>query len=233
MGSLFLARHATTEASATGRNLGRRADPPLAPAGRDLALRLGHALWLEIDELPHAAEGDLRLISSSALRCRETMDAVATALVEGGLRPTAIEPHAELLELDYGEWDGLTAAESQQRDPAVRAAWEADPFQNRAPGGESGRDVAERAFPVLDEIQAWLAEADARCAVVVAHNHVNRVWLCRLIGWPMRDYRDRVVQDPAGYSLITFPSGRASVVRRLNAMPPVQPAGGQEPGLPL
>jgi broad specificity phosphatase PhoE len=71
---------------------------------------------------------------------------------------------------------------------------------------------------VLDPIEAWLAEDRARCAVVVAHNHVNRVRLCALFGWPMREYRERLTQDPAGYNLIGF-GGPVPVVRRLNAAP--------------
>jgi broad specificity phosphatase PhoE len=222
MGSLFLARHATTEASAAGQNLGRRDDPPLAPAGHELATRLGHAVLLEIAEVPPPGEGELRLISSSALRCRETVAAIAAVLVEAGMRPGAIESRPGLLEIDYGEWDGLTADESRRRDPELRAAWEADPHMTRAPSGESGRAVVERSFTVFDEVDAGLAGGEARCAVVVAHNHVNRIRLCRLMGWPPRDYRDRVAQDPAGYNLITVPPGDGAppVVRRLNASPP-------------
>jgi broad specificity phosphatase PhoE len=231
MGSLFLARHATTEASVAGRNLGRRDDPPLAPAGRELASRLGHAMFLEIGELPRPGTGELRLIASSALRCRETADAVASVLIDAGLRPTAIESEPGLIEIDYGDWDGFTADESRRRDPELRAAWEADPHETRAPSGESGRDVALRSQPVFDEVEAWLADGDARCALVIAHNHVNRIRLCRLMGWPPRDYRDRVVQDPGGYSLITFPSGGGpSVVRRLNALPPAWPPSGRDAG---
>ena len=51
---------------------------------------------------------------------------------------------------------------------------------------------------------------------MVAHNHVNRLRLCALLGWPMREYRDRLANDPGGYSLVTFGSDVA-VVRRVNA----------------
>lgn len=221
MGSLVLARHATTAASVAGRNLGRRGDSPLAAAGLELATRLGDAVRAEIEDLLLAQAPELRLVSSSARRCRETIDRIVGALDGDRAALGAVEPHDGLLELDYGDWDGLTPDECRQRDPELRAAWEADPYATRAPGGESGRDVAERSFPIFDELEAWLAGGDRRIAVVVAHNHVNRIRLCRLIGWPPREYRDRVVQDPGGYSLITFPSaGRPPVVRRVNALPP-------------
>ncbi|MEO6059074.1 MAG: histidine phosphatase family protein, partial [Candidatus Limnocylindria bacterium] len=123
-----------------------------------------------------------------------------------------------LMEIDYGEWEGLTSDECAARDPELRAAWEADPYATRTPGGESGADVAGRAFPILSGIREWLAGEATRCAIVVAHNHVNRLWLTALIGWPMADYRRRLSQDPAGYSLIGFDGG-VPLVRRLNASP--------------
>ncbi|HEX2844186.1 MAG TPA: histidine phosphatase family protein [Candidatus Limnocylindria bacterium] len=212
MGSLVLVRHAITAASAAGRNLGQREDPPLSDAGMELADRLGLAIAAELSELPH---DELRVITSPALRCRQTAAAIGSAL---GVAADALEVEPGLLEIDYGSWDGLTADEARERDPELRAAWEADPFATRCPDGESGSDVARRAFAVLEPIEAWLAADRARCAVVVAHNHVNRLRLCALFGWPMREYRARLMQDPGGYSLVGF-GGEAPVVRRVNAAP--------------
>ena len=212
MGSLILVRHATTAASESGRNLGRKGDPPLAPAGERLAVRLAAALSAELEELPH---DELRLVSSPALRCRQTAAALASGL---GLAAGAVEAVPGLMEIDYGAWDGLTADECRARDPERRAAWEADPYGTRCPEGESGSDVARRAFAVLEPLEAWLAEDRARCAIVVAHNHVNRLRLCALLGWPMRDYRERLANDPGAYSLVTF-GADTPVVRRVNAAP--------------
>ncbi|HET8776574.1 MAG TPA: histidine phosphatase family protein [Candidatus Limnocylindria bacterium] len=212
MGSLILVRHSTTAASVAGRNLGRSHDPPLAPEGADLAARLAETLSIELGELPH---DELRLLSSPALRCRQTAAPIATAL---GLEAHAVELDDGLMEIDYGAWDGLTAEECRARDPDLRAAWEADPYATRCPEGESGADVALRAFAILEPLEAWLAEDRARCAIVVAHNHVNRLRLCALLGWPMREYRNRLAQDPAGYSLIGL-GGATPVIRRVNAAP--------------
>jgi broad specificity phosphatase PhoE len=212
MGTLILVRHATTAASASGRNLGQRGDPPLAAAGRELATRLGVTLVAELGELPHE---ETRLVSSPAARCRETAAAIAAAL---DLAPATVELDPRLLEIDYGAWDGLTADECRERDPERRAAWEADPYATRCPDGESGSDVARRSFAALAPVEAWLAADRARCAVVVAHNHVNRLRLCALLGWPMREYRERLAQDPGGYNVVTF-GQETPVVRRVNAAP--------------
>jgi broad specificity phosphatase PhoE len=212
MGTLILVRHAITAASAAGRNLGQRSDPPLASEGAELARRLGRSLSHELDELPH---DELRVVSSPARRCRQTAEAIAPAV---RVAPDAIEITEGLLEIDYGAWDGLTAEECRVRDPELRAAWEADPYATRCPDGESGGDVARRAFAALEPIEAWLAAERSRCAIVVAHNHVNRLRLCALFGWPMREYRERLAQDPGGYSLIGL-GGAEPVIRRVNAAP--------------
>jgi len=212
MGNLILVRHATTEASASGRNLGSGTDAPLTEGGLELATRLGATLAAELDELPR---DELRILSSSAQRCRQTAAAVAAAV---GVDPASIEVEAGLLEIDYGDWDGLSPEECAARDPELRARWEADPFSTRCPNGESGEDVARRSFAVLEPLEAWLADARGRCAIVVAHNHVNRVRLCALFGWPMREYRARVVQDPGGYNIVAF-GGPIPVIRRVNAAP--------------
>lgn len=212
MSSLFLVRHATTAASEQGRNLGRSSDLPLSPAGHELSGSLGRAIREELVELP---ADELRLVSSPAARCRETMDGIRAALESS---PPDVELEPGLLEIDYGDWDGLTAEECRARDPQLRRAWEADPYSTACPRGESGADVAARAFPVLDALDAWLAAAESRCAIVVAHNHVNRLRLCTLMGWPMHEYRDRIVQDPGGYSIVTV-GGEMPVIRRINAAP--------------
>ena len=210
MGSLFLVRHATTEASKAGRNLGQRSDQGLAVEGEILATHTGSAI---LEELAALSEDDVRIVSSPALRCRLTADAIAAAL------GSEVELDAALQELDYGAWEGLTPEESLARDPALRARWERNPYLTSTPGGESGRDVARRAFPVLDLLEAWLMGDRSRAVVVVSHNHVLRLRLTAVLGLPLRDYRRRVVTDPAGYSLITY-GGQRPIVRRINVSPP-------------
>lgn len=211
MGTLFLVRHATTDASASGRNLGRASDPPLTAEGLELAARTAAAVAAELAALPH---DQLRLVTSPALRCRQTAKPIAAAV---GIGEREVEVDPSLLEIDYGAWDGLTAEECETRDPQLRATWNADPYATRTPDGESGADVAGRAFPALEAIEAWLAADRARAAIAVSHNHVVRLRVAAALGLPLADYRRRVIADPGGYSMLTLsPSG--SVVRRVNCL---------------
>lgn len=222
MGSFVLVRHATTTASREGTNLGQARDLPLTPDGIELAGWLGRAIALELESLAHTT---VRLISSPARRCLETAAAIGAALAHPA-RPE-LEQAAALREIDYGAWEGLSAEQCRRRDPELRAAWEADPYATTAPGGESGRDVAARAFPVLKPIETWLAEDRSRAAVVVAHNHVLRLRLAALAGFPPADYRRRIVVEPGSYSIVTFGPARRTV-RRLGVLPPRSAPGPVE-----
>ncbi|MEO6059210.1 MAG: histidine phosphatase family protein, partial [Candidatus Limnocylindria bacterium] len=124
MGTLFLVRHAPTDASQEGRNLGQGSDPPLSGPGLHLAARLGAVLAAEVAEL---AIAPVRLVTSPAQRCRQTAQAIAASIPKP--RPAEVAPG--LMEIDYGEWEGLTSDECAARDPELRAAWEADPYATR------------------------------------------------------------------------------------------------------
>jgi broad specificity phosphatase PhoE len=220
MGHLFLVRHATTVSSAAGRNLGGLSDDPLTAHGRRLAGRLGRAIALELSVV---SAGELRVVTSPARRCRDTATAISAAVAMPG---RAVEEHADaaLLEIDYGAWDGLSAAECRRRDPELRAAWEADPYAVATPGGESGADVAARSFPALEALETWLGAASGRVVIVVSHNHVIRLRLAALLGLPLPDYRRRLGVEPGSYSAVEIdaaPMGepRQATVRRLGVVP--------------
>jgi broad specificity phosphatase PhoE len=213
MGSLFLVRHATTDASMAGVNLGQRNDAPLTDGGRRLAGRTGAAIRAEIASL---ASDEMRMLSSPARRCRETAAEIGAAV---GVGASEIATDAGLWEIDYGAWEGLSAEECERRDPDRRRSWETDPYDTAAPGGESGAAVASRAFAALSPLEEWLRAGRGRCAVVVTHNHVVRLRLTALLGMPMPDYRRRVQADPAAYALVTF-SDDGPTVRRVNVLPP-------------
>jgi probable phosphoglycerate mutase len=212
MGSLFLVRHATTQASEDGVNLGQRGDPPLVDAGRELARRTGKAIAAELASMPHE---ELRAFTSPALRCRQTARAILDALDRPDLEPAV---HEGLWEIDYGAWEGLSAEECRRRDPELRARWEADPFETAAPRGESGALVWARARPAFAEVEDWLRGGSGRIGLVVSHNHVVRLRLTDALGMPMADYRRRIQADPGAYSVLTFrPDDHA--VRRINVLP--------------
>jgi probable phosphoglycerate mutase len=143
---IVLVRHAETEWSRDGRHTGR-IDIPLTEGGRDRAAALAERL----------ASWRFALVLVSPLtRARETCDLC-------GLGVQAQE-HAELMEWDYGDYEGLTTAQIL----ATRPRW--DLWRDGCPGGESAAQVGARA----DRVIAELAGIDGEVAVF-SHGHMLRV----------------------------------------------------------
>jgi broad specificity phosphatase PhoE len=149
---IVLVRHAETAWTLDGRHTGRT-DIPLTERGRDAArARAGRlAAW----------SFRLVLVSPSA-RARETCELC-------GLGAHAQE-RADLLEWDYGEYEGLTTPQIQDRRPD----WSL--WRDGCPGGESAGDVGARADRVIAELLA----ADGPVAVF-SHGHMLRVLGARWI----------------------------------------------------
>jgi probable phosphoglycerate mutase len=155
-----LLRHGRTEWNDAGRMQGR-ADLPLCASGREQV-----RAWLLPDELNGA-----RFVSSPLARAKETARLLA------GSDP-AIEP--DLVEMDWGRWEGETFASLRAAlGPAYTAA-EALGLDFRPPGGESPRDVQHRVTGWFERITN-----EAGPIVAVTHKGVLRAVLARLTGWQM------------------------------------------------
>jgi len=90
-----------------------------------------------------------------------------------------VQPLAGLLDLNFGEWGGLSPAEVAERDPDLLRAWYEEPHTVQFPGGENLGLVRERALVGLDEV---IARHPAQTIALVSHNVVNRVLLCAVLG---------------------------------------------------
>jgi broad specificity phosphatase PhoE len=141
---VWLLRHAETEWSRTGKHTGRT-DIALTDAGREVARKLGERL---------AGEDFAVVLCSPLSRARET--AQLAGLECSGLRD-------DLLEWDYGEYEGLTTPEIRQDRPD----WFL--WRDGAPGGEMPAHVAARCDRVVAEVRA----VEGRVALV-AHGHILR-----------------------------------------------------------
>ncbi len=186
--TILLTRHGHTDKSEPEQYLGQRIDARLTDRGRTDARRLAERLAdVPID----------RVLSSSAMRAADT------ARILAGGRP--VELDERLIELDYGAWEGLTAEEIDARFPGERERYDADPSSHEVGGAESGREVAERLLPVVDELVDWglRDEADSTC-LVVAHSSVNRVLLAMCLGVPLAHYRRRFQQDWANLTVLRW-----------------------------
>jgi broad specificity phosphatase PhoE len=206
--TLVLTRHGLTPRSTPEQHLGQRIDTPLSPEGRAQAAALAARL------LPVAFD---RIVSSPLVRARDTAKIVAG--MRNPPQPVAVDPR--LAEMDYGEWEGLTYAQIDERDADRRRAWELDPAGTRCPGGESGDDVAARARSFLAELIGQHADRHgaenelAPPVLAVAHSSFNRICVCVALDIPVREFRLRLQQGQVNLTVLRFEHGRGPGDARL------------------
>jgi broad specificity phosphatase PhoE len=152
---VWLARHGETEWSRDLRHTGRT-DIPLTPEGEAEARALRAPLA--------AIDFDL-VLSSPLARARQTCELA-------GLGDRA-ELRDDLLEWDYGDYEGVTSAEIREGRPGWLL------WRDGCPGGEAAEDVGRRADAVIAELLA----IDGTAAVF-AHGHLLRVLAARWVELP-------------------------------------------------
>ncbi len=193
MTDLVFVRHGETVWHAENRYAGR-SDVALTERGHEQAQAL--ARWTATAGLDAPWCSELRRARGTAAPCAE-----ATGLVP--------KVDARLNEVDFGNGEGLTAYELHQRFPLELDAFSDDPVGHPLPGAEDPRAATRRAVACLREIAH---EFPRGRVLVVTHNTVIRLTLCRLLGIPLAHYRDR------------FPSVRSCHLNHVRVLPGKQAA---------
>jgi broad specificity phosphatase PhoE len=190
-----LLRHGRTEHTPERRFSGS-SDLPLSQLGRaDATAAAAHLAGRGIDVI----------VASPLLRTRQTAEAAAEVL---GLPVTT---EAELRELDFGDWEGLTAAEAQAKSPLAFRRWSAS-IDVRPPGGESIAEVSTR---VARARQRVLDQHAGKTVLVVSH--VTPIKLLLAAGLGVGDeIVHRVFLEAASLSTVTWASDGRSSVRLVN-----------------
>jgi len=185
---IYLVRHGETAWSLSRQYTGR-ADIPLTARGEQDAVELGaHLKGLEFSQI----------FMSPLLRARQT------AKLVGFDAGAAVEP--DLMEWDYGSYEGRRAAEVQ----AERPGW--DLFRDGCPGGESLADLGARADRIAAKLRATSGDV-----LIVAHRDILRILIARWVGLQPIDAR-RFYLDTASVSIIGYQhSLDEPAVRLLNA----------------
>ena len=167
---LIVVRHGETAYNAENRLQGQL-DIPLNARGREQARSVGQTLRARIGAEIEQLEAACAFIASPLVRARETMEIVRDTI---GLPPGRYRLDAELKELSFGAWEGLTWAEIEARYPKGVRARRGDKWNFAPPGGESYAMLAERLRPLLNGLTGD--------AFVVAHGGVARALMGLIAG---------------------------------------------------
>jgi probable phosphoglycerate mutase len=169
---VWLLRHGDTEWTERGLHTGTR-DVPLSEAGREQARAAGALL---------ASRTFDNVLVSPQSRALETCELAGFG---ADARLTV-----ELVEWDYGQYEGLTDEQVHERDPD----W--DLFRDGAPGGESPGHVQAR----VDAALARIAKLDRVC-LAIGHGKLLRALAARWLGCGIELGR-ALPMDPAAISLL-------------------------------
>ena len=183
--SLYLVRHGETEWTISGQHTGR-SDIHLTARGEDEA----RTLAVPLRSLPFSD-----VFTSPLQRARRTCEVAGFGDVA--------RADADLLEWDYGDYEGRRTAEIR----AERPAW--DLFADGCPNGETVADVGARADRVIARLRLCTGNV-----LLFAHRDIFRVMAVRWIGLPS-DKGRRLYLDTGSLSVLGYHHGVGEPVIRL------------------
>jgi probable phosphoglycerate mutase len=191
---LILVRHGETALTMQGRYSGR-GDVPLSEQGEAQAMAAA-------GRVAGIARDVAAVVSSPLSRCTRTAELIAAEL--GGVDVTVVP---DLTECDFGEWEGLTFAEAQERWPDAMDAW-LDSTSVAPPGGESFEEVATRVRRAVGTVLRAFPSG-----VVVLVSHVSPIKLILRDALVADDaFLHRLFLDAAGVSTMdVWPDGNVAV----------------------
>ena len=192
---VVLLRHGATRLTPEKRFSGVGAgDPGLSTAGRDQARRAASSPLLR-----RAAFAEV--LCSPMTRCRETAELIAAELD----LPVRVE--AELREMDFGRWEGMTFDEVRDRYPDDLWEWKRSPSAAPTGSAETFVEVFERMGTAARKLTARYAGGS-----VIAVTHVTPVkaLVAHALGAPP-EALFRMELSAAGFSRIAYCGEEASV----------------------
>jgi probable phosphoglycerate mutase len=181
LSAIYLARHGETAWSLSGQHTGRT-DLPLTERGQRNAVRLGERL---------KGISFTQVFTSPLQRARRTCELAGFGSVA--------TVDAELVEWNYGDYEGLRSSEIRQKRPD----WQL--FRDGCPNGESVAEIGARADRVLTRLRVLSGNV-----LVFSSGHILRVLAARWLGL-----------DPSGGQLLLLSTASLSILEYEHQTDPV------------
>lgn len=196
---LLLLRHGETPLTPERRFSGTGSgDPGLSEAGRRQAERAARSALL-------SSAGVTQILTSPLRRCRETAGVVAAAL---GL---PVEVEDDLREMDFGDWEGSTFAEVEQRHPADLAAWKRSADVAPTGSSETFADLLRRTTGLARRITDTYP---GTAVLAVTHVTPVKAFVASALGAPATSFF-ALELSPAAFTRISC-TGPEAVLRSFN-----------------
>ena len=194
MNNLYLVRHGHTVWTDSGGIAGR-SDIALSEVGIDAILRLAKSFPADA-AMTHWFCSPLQRTRTSSALLREIMARTSlTAL------PAEVFDQ-RIVELDFGEWEGMTWDQVHAQHGDILQAWGEDWVNRSPPGGETFQRQVDRCSAWLEDLLLETRSDTDASAVVVSHGGSIRALLCTCLGWPLTRAMEFSV-DPASLCWLT------------------------------
>ena len=188
---LIVIRHGRTEWNRVERFRGR-ADLELD----DLGMRQAEAT------ADRVADWDISAVYSSPLRRTQT---TATSIARR--LNLEVKSLPGIIDIDYGEWQGLSPEEAAAKDSALYTAWLENPHKVKFPGGESLAEVRERATSAVNSVLQDLKGT----AALVSHKVVCQILVLIFLDLENSHFW-QIVQDVCAINLFEIKGGVPSAL---------------------
>jgi broad specificity phosphatase PhoE len=113
-----------------------------------------------------------------------------------------------IIDIDYGEWQGLSPAEAAAKDGGLYSKWLESPHKVKFPGGESLAEVRERATSAVDGL---IAQHPKETVVLVSHKVVCQILILSLLGLDNSHFW-QITQDVCAVNLFEVRGGVPSAL---------------------
>jgi broad specificity phosphatase PhoE len=186
--TIYFLRHGQTPLSREDTFCGSGLDPELTSEGLEMA----QAFAAAYRNKPWAA------IFSSCLR-----RSIATAQPLCDALDMRMEVRAELNEIAYGKWEGMSKEDVARMYHDDYISWLDDPTWHAPTEGESAVAVAQRGLQIVEEIRQTFSAGNV---LVVSHKATIRIVLCSLLGMDIGQFRYRLGCPVGSLSIVEFTS---------------------------
>jgi probable phosphoglycerate mutase len=190
---LLLVRHGETEWNRVARFQGG-IDVPLNENGRKQAQQA--AEFLKDVPIDFA-------VSSPMLRPKETAE-----LILKNHPNIKLELQEKLKEINHGLWEGKLESEIKQEYADLLHQWQIAPETVQMPEGENLQQVWDRAIACWEAIiaAAGVSDTELKTGLVVAHDAINKVILCHVLGLSPASIWS-IKQGNGAVTVIDYPHG--------------------------
>ena len=198
---LYLIRHAATPSNEYEPYIiqGSGIDQSLSEKGTQQANALGKFFQqIKLDSI----------YSSPLKRAYET----ACAVREYQESPCEYAALDLLMEVNVGDWEGLTWSDIELKFPQEYQNFIKNPWATPYLNGESYQQVFERVQPVFREL---LTKHQGQVIAVIGHNVINRAWLSQILEFDLQKIRE-IPQSNTGVNVLEAGSDGISLLT-LNA----------------